>query len=310
MDIRRIVLTGGSGMVGRNIQEVLRDSEWEILAPSSKVLNLRDYDSVFRYLSEYKPDLIIHAAGRVGGIQANVKEPVGFLIDNIDFGRNLVYAAWSAGIKRVLNIGSSCMYPREALNPLREEMILTGSLEPTNEGYALAKIVVTMLCKYINQQNPYFQYKTFIPCNLYGRYDKFGIENSHLIPAIIEKIDRCLTSRESVVEIWGNGEARREFMYAGDFALAISHAINTFDNLPRIMNIGVGYDLSVNDYYKTIADVLGYKGGFKNNTSKPTGMARKLVCVNRQKKWGWMPSCNLERGVSMTYDYYKKELPR
>lgn len=307
MSIKRIVLTGGTGMVGRNIQDFLGNTGLEVLAPTRNVMDLKRYESVMCYLLEHSPDLVIHAAGKVGGIQANINDPVGFLIDNIDLGRNLVCAALEAGVTRVLNIGSSCMYPRNIMKPLREEMVLSGELEPTNEGYALAKIVTARLCKYITQQNSNLLYKTIIPCNLYGKYDNFDHESAHLIPAIIRKIHRSIEDEIESVEIWGDGEARREFMYAGDFASAVGYAIENFSALPLEMNLGTGSDLSVNEYYRIVADVLGYRGTFIHNTSKPTGMSRKLVCIQRQRDWGWMPSWSLEKGISITYDYYIRE---
>src|SRR5690606_575581 len=167
----RILLTGGRGMVGRNFIDHPFAKEHEILAPTSNELDLRHGDAVTAYVEAASPDVIVHAAGRVGGIQANINAPVSFLVDNLDIGRNVVLAARHAGVRRLLNLGTSCMYPRNAPKPLREEAILTGELEPTNEGYALAKIMVARLCAYIQREDSNFQYKTLIPCNLYGRYD-------------------------------------------------------------------------------------------------------------------------------------------
>ena len=199
----RILLTGGNGLVGRNILENNGFRTFEILAPSIADLNLLDQLSVNEYLACHKPDIVIHAAGKVGGIHANMREPVNFLIENLDMGRNIVCAARKAGVKRLINLGSSCMYPRFAPNPLVEEAILTGELEPTNEGYALAKITVARLCEYISREEPEYRYKTLIPCNLFGRWDKFDPANSHLIPAVIHKVHMAKTAGESEVEIWG-----------------------------------------------------------------------------------------------------------
>ncbi len=169
----KVVLTGGTGMVGRNLLEHLDTDRIEVLSPHSRELDLRDYSSVEAYLRQHQPALVIHAAGKVGGIQANMREPVGFLLENLDMGRNIVWAAHQTGVRRLLNLGSSCMYPRNCNEPLREELVLTGELEPTNEGYALAKITTARLCEYIVRENADFHYKTLIPCNLYGRFDKF-----------------------------------------------------------------------------------------------------------------------------------------
>ena len=175
-------------MVGRNLLEHKRLSQNELFAPSSDELNLLDPAQTHDYVADLVPDLVIHAAGRVGGIQANIREPVRFLLDNLNMGQNIVAASVAAGVGRLLNLGSSCMYPRGIDDPLTEGQILTGELEPTNEGYALAKIVTAKLCEYLARQDPGSDYKTLIPCNLYGRFDHFDAKRSHLVPAVIRKL--------------------------------------------------------------------------------------------------------------------------
>lgn len=303
----RILLTGGGGMVGRNLLEHPAIGEFEMLAPRSGELDLRDFNAVLTYLARYCPDMVIHSAGKVGGIQANMREPVGFLLENLDMGRNIVWAARQAGIKRLLNLGSSCMYPRNHSEPLKEELVLKGELEPTNEGYALAKVVTARLCEYITREDASFQYKTLIPCNLYGRHDKFDPAHSHLIPAIIHKVHQAKQGGQSTVEIWGDGMARREFMYSGDLADALVRAIREFDSLPPMMNIGLGHDHTINEYYQAAAEVLSYTGSFVHDLSKPVGMARKLVSVERQQVWGWSAESSLKAGIARSYEYYLKE---
>ncbi len=300
----RILLTGGGGMVGQNLLEHPAIGEFDVLAPRSGELDLRDFNAVQAYLRAHQPDMVIHAAGKVGGIQANMREPVGFLLENLDMGRNIVWAARQAGIKRLLNLGSSCMYPRNHNEPLREELVLKGELEPTNEGYALAKVVTARLCEYIMREDASYQYKTLIPCNLYGRHDKFDPAHSHLIPAIIHKIHQAKQSGQPTVDIWGDGTARREFMYAGDLADAMVRALKEFDSLPSMMNVGLGYDYTINEYYQAAAAVMGYTGSFVHDLSKPVGMARKLVSVGRQQAWGWMARSDLREGIERTYKYY------
>ena len=302
----KILLTGGSGMVGRNIQDyaqLYRDDE--VLHPSSRELNLLDFESVKAYLTQHQPDFIIHAAGIVGGIQANIDNPVKFLVDNLKMGQNLVLAAQEVGIKQLLNLGSSCMYPRSAPNPLREEQILTGALEPTNEGYALAKIVTAKLCNYCSQESHgELQYKTLIPCNLYGKYDKFDGVKSHMIPAALYKIHQAKVQNADQVEIWGDGTARREFMYAEDLADAVFYALDNFARMPDMLNIGLGHDFSINEYYEAVATIVGFEGSFAHDTTKPVGMKQKLVSIEKLEDFGWKHRYSLAEGLQKTYQYY------
>lgn len=303
----RILLTGGGGMVGQNLLEHHDINQFEMMTPRSDELNLLDFNATQRYLKKCKPDMVIHAAGKVGGIQANIREPVSFLMDNLDMGRNIVWAAQESGIKKFINLGSSCMYPRNHSKPMAEEMVLKGELEPTNEGYALAKVVIARLCEYIMREDSSFQYKTLVPCNLYGRYDKFEPAHSHLIPAIIHKVYQAKQIGLNEVEIWGDGTASREFMYAGDLSDALLRAINDFDSLPALMNVGIGHDYTINQYYEVVADVLGYTGSFTHDLTKPVGMARKLMNIERQQEWGWTAKNTLREGIALTYEYYLKE---
>ena len=303
-----VLLTGGSGMVGRNILSHPASLEWNILSPSSKELNLTDYTATLNYIKKTKPDIIIHAAGLVGGIHTNLANPVDFLVTNLDLGRNIILAARQAGIKKLLNLGSSCMYPRNAPNPISEEMILQSELEPTNEGYALAKIIASRLCEYIRKENSEFQYKTMIPCNLYGRYDKFDPRKSHLVPAIINKLHQAIKNKDTEVDIWGDGKARREFMYAGDLADAIFYALDDFNEMPFILNIGLGYDYTINEYYTIVAEILNYQGIFIHNLDKPVGMLKKLLSIKKQTTWGWKPKTKLLDGIQETCNYYMEEI--
>jgi len=306
----KLLLTGGRGMVGQNILEHPRAHDWDITAPSRAELDLTNAQAVTAYMAHWRPDMVVHAAGEVGGIQANMAYPVDFLVRNTDMGRNVVLAARAAGVTRLLNLSSSCMYPRDAQNPLTEDLILKGELEPTNEGYAIAKIFTTRLCQYITREDPQYHYKTLIPCNLYGRYDKFDRQRSHLLPAVIAKIHRAKTQGLPEVDIWGDGTARREFMYAGDLADAIFHALQVFDQLPDLCNVGLGHDHSIDDYYAAVADAIGWSGQFVHDVSKPAGMKRKLVDVSRQTVLGWKPRTSLREGIAQTYYFYLKEAAR
>lgn len=306
----KILLTGAGGMVGKNFLEHPGINKFQVLAPRSKELDLRDFVAVQSYLDKHRPDMVIHAAGKVGGIQANMREPVGFLLENLDMGRNIVWASRQTGVKRLINLGSSCMYPRNHYEPLAEESVLKGELEPTNEGYALAKVVTARLCEYIAREDGSFQYKTLIPCNLYGRHDKFDPAHSHLIPAIIHKVHQAKVAGDGQVEIWGEGTARREFMYAGDLADVLVRAVKEFDSLPMMMNVGLGHDYSINEYYQATADVMDYRGVFIHDLTKPVGMARKLVNVERQQAWGWCAQHTLRSGIEKTYEFYLKGIEK
>lgn len=300
----RVFVTGARGLVGRTLGDGLRDAGHEVIAPPRSELDLLDRHSLETALRAAKPDLVIHAAGKVGGIQANIDAPVEFLYENMLLGMNVIGVSSDVGIPRLINLGSSCMYPREAPNPLVEETILTGRLEPTNEGYAIAKIAAAKLAEYINRERS-LQYTTLIPCNLYGPYDKFR-QGAHMIPAAIAKVHDALQSGSDSVEIWGDGTARREFMYAGDLADFIAHLIEHPDRTPDLVNVGVGSDHSVNEYYEIVADVLGYRGGFSHDLSKPSGMAQKLVDTQRLRATGWRPGTSLADGIAKTYDYFLK----
>jgi GDP-L-fucose synthase len=304
----KILITGAFGMVGKNIVEYPFFKEHELLIPRRSELDLSNYEQTFEYVQSTQPELVIHCAGKVGGIQANIKEPLAFLMENMDMGRNIVIASKNAGVKKLINLGSSCMYPRECKNPITEDFVLKGELEPTNEGYALAKIVTQRICDYIQKEKPEFQYKTIIPCNLFGRHDKFGEHNSHMIPAVIKKIHQAKVNKVNTVEIWGDGTARREFMYTEEVASFLSFAIENFDKTPTLINLGLGHDYSINEYYATIAKVIGYSGKFVHDITKPVGMKQKLVDIEKLSEFGWKSNLDLEESIRKTYTYYIEEV--
>lgn len=303
----KFLLTGSRGMVGRNILEHALSLDYEFLVPSSGDLNLLNRQAVDLYLDRHKPDMIIHAAGIVGGIQANISEPVRFLVDNMQMGLNVLMAAKGAGIKKFMNLSSSCMYPRNAKSPLSEELILKGELEFTNEGYALAKVSSTRLCEYIHREDNSFQYKTVIPCNLYGRFDNFDPKYSHLIPAAIKKISEAKERGDQQIDIWGDGFARREFMYAADLADFIFYAIPKFKDMPQNINVGLGHDYTINEYYQEVAKVVGFKGEFVHDFSKPVGMKQKLIDDTKLKQFGWTYQTTLSNGICKIYQYFLNE---
>ncbi|MFA6127037.1 MAG: GDP-L-fucose synthase [Bacteroidales bacterium] len=299
----KILLTGSAGMVGKNISD-LKPKNVEILEPTIKELDLLDFGKVNDYVLKTKPEIIIHAAGIVGGIQANIKHPLKFLRENTIMGHNIIWAAALNSVRFFINLGSSCMYPKNINEPLKENMILTGELEPTNEGYAIAKIFTQRLCSYINRENHSSNFKTLVPCNLYGKHDKFDDEWGHMIPSVIRKLLQAKINNDESVKIWGDGTARREYMYASDFAGCIWYIIDHLDDIPELINVGLGYDYSINEYYEIIAKVVGFNGQFTHDLSKPSGMKRKLVDIDKLSKIGWEPSYTIEQGLKETFKFY------
>jgi len=302
-----VMITGSSGMVGRNLVDRLKVvPDIELFLPHRSGLNLLDRQEVIAFMRRKSPDLVIHLAAKVGGIQANINEPVEFLVENTLINAHVIAGAMEAGVSRLINLGSSCMYPRNR-DVLRESDVLTGELEPTNEGYALAKITAARLCQYISESKGLL-YKTVIPCNIYGRYDHFDPVRSHLVPAVIHKLHQAKKQGVSEVTIWGDGESRREFMYVGDLVDFLKWSMFHVDKLPDMINIGLGFDYSINEYYQVGAEVVGYRGVFAHDLSKPSGMRRKMMDVSVSHGLGWSAATSLRDGMKKTYDYYLKEV--
>ncbi len=299
----KILLTGGSGMLGKNILEHSLSSNYQFLSPSSAELNLLNEVGVRNYLEKNPVDLIMHCAGYVGGIQANNSDLTGFFYKNLMMGVNLVNAAKETGVKKLINFGTTCMYSAGCKNPLQEKDILSGGFEKTNEGYAFAKVAVAKLCEFISNQFE-LSYKTLIPCNLYGRWDKFADNVSHMVPAVIKKIHFAKEHNESEVMIWGDGTARREFMLASECADATYFCIENFERVPQYLNIGTGRDYTINEYYRVIADHIGYKGHFSHDLTKLVGIKQKLSSVDLLSKLGWRSTTSLESGIKEAYQYY------
>lgn len=291
-------------MVGRNAAEMFIEQGFKILTPSRSELDLIDSAEVMHYFKSNRIDIVLHAAGLVGGIQANIEKPYSFLFINAQIALNVINASIECGIKRLINLGSSCMYPKDCQGELTEDLVLTGRLEPTNEGYAIAKIMASKLCDFAQSEFG-FSYKTLIPCNLYGKYDNFHPVRSHMIPAVISKVHEATKTNNSV-EIWGTGEARREFMFVEDLIDFIIWSLENYDQLPSMINVGLGHDFSIKEYYQSIAEVIGYKGDFTYDLSKPEGMKRKLCSIQKQSQLGWEPKHSLKEGLEKTYQYYLK----
>ncbi|HLB41641.1 MAG TPA: GDP-L-fucose synthase [Gammaproteobacteria bacterium] len=299
----KILITGSNGMVGRSlIKKLEQSSDIKLLVPTRHDLNLLNQEAVNNYFIIHQPEMIIHLAARVGGIQANILNPVEFLTENVLMNTFVIASALAQKIPRLLFIGSSCMYPK-GREMLHESDMLTGLLEPTNEGYALAKISGASLCKYINQQYG-LSYKTIVPCNLYGPYDNFNPIRSHLIPAMIRKLHNGKQQNINEVSIWGNGAVRREFMFVDDLSEFILLAIKQIDNMPQQVNVGLGYDYTINEYYQIAAKIIHFQGKLVHDLDKPSGMQRKLLNVDLAKTLGWQANFSIEVGLQKTYDYF------
>lgn len=304
----KVLITGAAGLLGRNIVEGCTLASVTLLTPSHQELDLLNWNEVRDYIKKHRPDAVIHAAGLVGGIQGNMNRPVDFLVQNFDMGRNVIMASREVGVPRLLNMGTSCMYPRDMERTLIEEDILSAPLEPTNEGYAIAKSACARLCQYISEENSGLQYKTIIPCNLYGKYDKFDLVTSHLVPAAIRKVYDAHRAGHDTVEIWGDGTARREFMLVSDLAQLVWYALNHFDIMPHTMNAGLGKDYTINECYAIIAKAVGFTGRFVHDLNRPVGMKKKLMDVTRLRAFGWTHQHDLETGIPVAVEYYKQWL--
>jgi GDP-L-fucose synthase len=294
-------------MVGRTfVRHPGLSGNHHLVVPTRLQVDLRDRQAVRSFVRNAEPDIVVHLAALVGGIQANIDSPVEYLTENVDMAQNVILACLAESVPRLLFVASSCMYPVSATNPLREESLLEGPLEPTNEGYALAKLVGSRLCEYASRANP-VEYKTLIPTNMYGPFDCFDGHRSHLVAAAINKVHRAKIKGDASVEIWGDGTARREFMYVEDFAEFLAYALENFDRLPQYLNVGTGVDYTVGQYYQAVAQVVGYDGSFYYNSDRPVGIKQKLLSTRRLRSLGWNARTQLEEGLKRTYDFYLGE---
>ncbi|MDC0335502.1 GDP-L-fucose synthase [Pseudodesulfovibrio sp.] len=301
-----IYLAGHSGLVGSAVARLLaKESDATLIFRTHDELDLRDQAAVNRFFEEEKPEKVILAAARVGGILANKSYPADFLYDNLAISSNVIHAAYVNGVKKFLNLGSSCIYPRLADQPIREESLLTGELEPTNQWYAVAKIsAVKMIEAYREQYG--FNGMTLMPTNLYGPGDNFDPESSHVIPALLRRFHEAMLSNAEKVTLWGSGTPLREFMYVDDLARAVAFFLDA-DVDHSLINVGWGKDLSIADLAKTVADVVGYEGLLEFDPSMPDGMPRKLLSNERVSALGWEPTIPLGQGLKMTYEWFCKQ---
>jgi GDP-L-fucose synthase len=305
-----ILVTGGSGMVGRAlIARLRREGYANLLAPSSQQLDLRNQSSVDRFFAGHQIEFVFHLAGHIGGIGASVTCPVEFMYENMMISLHTINAARVAGVAKLLFLGSSCVYPRDCPQPMAEESILTGAFEPTNEGYAIAKVAGMKLCDYSNHQYG-TNFLNLMPCNLYGYGDHFEPEKSHVVSALIHKFHTAKRKNLSSVEVWGTGATRRELLFADDLVDAMIYFMNNRDakDIGTFVNIGLGEDISIRELAGTIKDIVGYSGSIVFDRSKPDGMPRKLMDVSRAARLGWRAQVGIKEGLQLTYDWFLKNV--
>lgn len=299
----RVLITGGNGMLGSALNRIGSDSGLTILSPSRKELDLENEVATFRYIEANPVDAIVHAAAKVGGIAANIAHPVEFLTQNIGIDRNILNASFQLGVNKLIYVGSSCMYPRNLSHPMKENEILSGPLETTNEGYALAKLVGSKTVEYVAQTKE-LAWRNIIPSNLYGPNDHFEPERSHLLAAIIEKVSYAKRNNLFEVEMWGDGEVRREFTYVDDVASFMIKSLERLEVLPTTMNLGVGIDYTVREYYEIVIKSFEAQLKIVADPSKPAGIKRKLLDVSLARSFGWEPKTGIESGIESTIDWY------
>ena len=300
----KIFIAGHNGMVGAALMRRLDSAGFKnlITRPSSQ-LNLTNQKKVYDFFMKEKPDYVFLAAARVGGIVANITYPAEFIYNNIQVQTNVIHSAWKSGVKKLLFGGSSCIYPKGCPQPVKEEYLLTGKLEPTSEPYAIAKIAGIKMCQSYNSEYG-TNYISVIPADLHGPYDDFDPETSHVLPALIRKMHEAKTCNEPEVVVWGTGSPRRESLRVDDLADACIFLMNNYDE-SEMINIGSGEDLSIKELALLIKDVIGFKGDVIFDESKPDGAPRKLLDISKIRKLGWSPKINLEKGIRQTYLWYE-----
>jgi GDP-L-fucose synthase len=302
----KIYVAGHRGLVGSAIVRAIEsEGKHTWIGQSRSELDLLNRKAVFEYVAQEKPDAVVIAAAKVGGIHANNTFPVQFLTENLQIETNLMDAAHAAGIPRLLFLGSSCVYPKLAQQPIKEEYLLTGELEKTNEAYALAKISgLKLIQAYRNQYG--HKWISAMPTNMYGPRDNFDLENSHVLPALIRKFHDAKTRGEGKVTLWGSGSPLREFLHADDLASACVFLLENYDDEVAI-NVGTGKDISIKELAELIKEIVGFEGEIDWNSSKPDGTPRKLLDVSRITELGWKPTISLEDGIRSTYEWYKEQ---
>ncbi len=301
----KVFVAGHRGLVGSAICRRLEESGAEIVTADRNELDLSVQAAVDEWFARERPAQVYLAAARVGGIHANDAYPAEFIRENLAIQTNVIHAAWKHDVEKLLFLGSSCIYPKHAPQPMREDCLLTGPLEPTNEWYAVAKIAGIKMCQAYRKQYG-FNAISVMPTNLYGPGDNFDLQNSHVLPALVRKFHEAKESAAGSVTVWGTGKPRREFLFADDLADACVFLMQHYDHA-EIVNVGWGKDVSIAELAELVAGVVAYEGNIEFDVSKPDGTPRKLLDTSRLSGLGWSPSVGLRRGIELTYDWYRAQ---
>jgi len=301
----KIYLAGHAGMAGSAIDRKLKNEGYtNIVTRTHKELDLTNQQQTQEFFQKERPEYVILAAAKVGGIKAHLTYPADFAYINIMIESNVIKASYDYRVKKLLFLGSSCIYPKQCPQPIKEEYLLTGPLEPTNEAYAIAKITGLKMCQYFNSQYG-TNFITVTLSNLYGPNDNFDLETSSVLPALLRKFHEAKTNKKPYVEVWGTGNQRREFLYVDDLADAVVHLMNNYDGNEPI-NIGTGEDLTIKELAQLIKEVVGYEGEIRFDTTKPDGIPRRLLDVTRLHNTGWRHKIELKEGLELTYQWFKE----
>ena len=304
----RVLVAGSTGLVGSAVVGAFQNESHEVIEVHSKIVDLTDRTATFAFFRNVRPEVVVDAAAKVGGIAANVKMPVEFLSNNVQIQTNLMNAAHEVGVERFIFLGSSCIYPRSASQPIKEEYLLSGPLETTNSAYAIAKIAgIELIRSYRREYGR--RWISLMPTNLYGPRDNFDLESSHVLPALIRRFSEAVDEGVSDITLWGSGSPRREFLHVSDLARAILVTLTDYDD-DRILNVGTGSDVTIQELATLIAEVTGYGGEINWDISKPDGALWKMLDVTRLKSLGWSPRISLRDGIIETLDWYRSNLAK
>ena len=308
MPFSAIYIAGHRGLVGGAMVRYFESrGQQNIIVRSKQGLDLRDSDAVREFFSSTRPEAVVMAAAKVGGIQANNNFPVEFLLENLRIQNNVIAASFEAGVKKLLFLGSSCIYPRLARQPIREDSLLSGPLEPTNKPYAIAKIAGIELCQAYSREYG-ANFISAMPTNLYGPGDNFDLDSSHVLPALIRKAHEAKINNQPAFTVWGSGSPRREFLYVDDLADALAFLLENYDS-PEVINVGCGNDVTIRELAEIVSEVVGFKGELIFDPTKPDGTPRKLLDTSRLEKLGWTPRVSLRDGIEQTYQWYLRSAP-